>query len=277
MCRLLLMNASAFDLIDHDLEPIFNFLVVSFGGHGNGVAALWPDGTTRVAKSVYHDEIRSAHLLRRYRRQGASWFLFHTRHASVGKVQTSNCHPFRQSSGNFVLAHNGHDPDFAHWARYLAITDSEYIARTWAKLRLPLHALQDVRGVFVGFQHGKPFVVKGAHHTDLVALWQTGGDAIVLASELPPYAYQYDAFDAAAPLGRVLALGQEDIVAQLNAFLFPVSSFSPSSSTSYHHASPGWDAYLEPLEEDDNASDQWLDEDDASQASLKYFEAQLER
>jgi hypothetical protein len=210
------MNMPAFQRIDRDLESILRFLMDAFGGDGNGVAALWPDGKTRIAKSVCDDEVRSARLLRRYRKAGAHWYVFHTRRASVGPVLSSNCHPFQLKRRTFVLAHNGHDQQFAQWGRSLGITDSECIARTWSTLQLPLQLLADVRGVFIGFHDGKPFVVKGAMYTDLVALWDK--EAILLASAFPRYPYKYD-FAYTTKVGRCIATNEEDLFYELFASL----------------------------------------------------------
>jgi hypothetical protein len=229
------MNAPAFHLIESDLEEILNVLVSSFGGHGNGVAALWPDGKTRIAKSIFYDEVHAATLLRRYLKQGATWFVFHTRRASIGEILSRNCHPFQLNHGNFVLAHNGHDPQFAQWGRLLGITDSACIARTWSKLQLPLGALKDVRGVFVGFHNGAPFVVKGSLATDLMVLWQHNGDAVFFASELPD-SLQYDGtFDHVASVGRFIATNEEEI-SQILSHPRPCSLASYGSAFATYHA-----------------------------------------
>ena len=210
MCRLLLMNDKAFDLINFQLEGILSHLIQAFGGDGCGVAALWPDGKTRMAKSIHYKEAHASTFLRRWKGQGASWYLFHARYASVGDVTTRNCHPFAYNSS--LMAHNGHDPKFAQWGHALQMSDSECITRTWAMLHLPLQELETVNGVFIGFHNGKPFVVKGSLYTNLTARWDNDG-AMLLASELPPH--MYEGFEYSSPLGRFIAIGEDEMYTQV--------------------------------------------------------------
>jgi predicted glutamine amidotransferase len=166
MCRLLLCNAATlrhleeiFESAQDALSICFGELEQSNGGHGNGVAALWT-GTqpvVRVRKGRRLKVEQAAEQLCTWAAQGAEWFLFHTRLASAALIASRHCHPFQ--AGDLVLAHNGHDRQWAALGQEAAeeLTDSEAVTRTWDALQLPPSALVQVRGVFVGFHAGHPF------------------------------------------------------------------------------------------------------------------------
>jgi hypothetical protein len=195
MCRLVLCNAASlrhleavFESAPDALSLCFWELEQSNGGHGNGVAALWmgTQPTTRVRKGRRLKVEQAAAQLCTWAAQGADWFLFHTRLASAAPIASRHCHPFQ--SGDLVLAHNGHDRQWAELGQEAAeeLTDSEAVTRTWDALQLPPSALTQVRGVFVGFHAGRPFAVKGSPWSELVAA-QTPGGAVLFASELPTW------------------------------------------------------------------------------------------
>ncbi len=195
MCRLALFNAASIHLCEaafgeagEALAAFFWELERAWGGDGTGVAGLWMGRhpRLRVRKGVGFTVEAAASQLVAWEQQGADWFLFHTRRASAGRIATEHCHPFR--FGAFVLAHNGHDALWARLGKEAALgmlTDSEAIARTWAALRLSPAALCDLKGAFVGFHAGHPFVAKDAW-SDLIGAEGAGG-AILFASQLPEW------------------------------------------------------------------------------------------
>jgi hypothetical protein len=217
MCRLALLNAASIHLCETALSDAEEALAAFFwnlerawGGEGTGVAALWMGERpqVRVRKGVRLTVEAAAAQVVRWEREGADWFLFHTRRASTGQVATEHCHPFR--AGAFVLAHNGHDPLWAHLGEAAAprlMTDSEAIARTWASLRLDPAALCELRGAFVGFHAGHPFVAKDAW-SDLVRAEGTQG-AILFASQLPGWLVRE--FDVAQRLGAYCWTGGSSV------------------------------------------------------------------
>jgi predicted glutamine amidotransferase len=213
MCRLALFNAATLHLCETAfgdaggaLSAFFWELERVWGGEGTGVAALWmgPHQRVRVRKGVRFTVEAAAAQVVRWEQQGAGWFLFHTRRASTGRIATEHCHPFRV--GAFVLAHNGHD---ALWARLgqmaeeRPMTDSETIARTWAALRLDPASLCELKGAFVGFHAGYPFVAKDAW-SDLLRAQGAEG-AILFASQLPTWLVRE--FDEARRLGEYCWMG----------------------------------------------------------------------
>lgn len=209
MCRLALFNRQALALLEQwsALEYILTHLECSFGGHGNGVAALWSEtGQVKMRKGVKMSTERASRTLSRYAEQGADWMLFHTRRASSSVIADEHCHPFRV--GKLTLAQNGHDTNFAFLGRAVGITDTECIAKTWSRLNIPLAALDKRSGVFIGFQHNTPFVVKGSLHSDLVAAWHKETGAVLFASEIPACLVQ-EVFGQAVEVRRMIWFGQE--------------------------------------------------------------------
>jgi hypothetical protein len=213
MCRLVLCNVATlrhleeqFETAQAALSVFFEELEESNGGHGNGVAALWMEQppTTRFRKGRRLTVEQAATLLCTWAAEGAGWFLFHTRLASAAPIASRHCHPFQ--AGDLVLAHNGHDRQWAALGQAATeeLTDSEVITRTWDALQLPLAALQEVRGVFVGFQAGQPFAIKGSPWSELVAAHTPTG-AILFASELP--AWVEDSFPQVVKVGTCVWTG----------------------------------------------------------------------
>jgi hypothetical protein len=208
MCRLALLNAATLRLCEaafgdagETLSAFFWDLERTWGGEGTGVAALWMGQRhgVRVRKSVGFTVEAAATQLVRWEQQGADWFLFHTRRASTGRIATEHCHPFR--AGAFVLAHNGHAPLWARLGEMTEgrpMTDSETIARTWAALRLDPAALCELKGAFVGFHAGHPFVAKDEWSDLLLAQGDEG--AILFASQLPTWLVRE--FDVVQRLGE---------------------------------------------------------------------------
>jgi hypothetical protein len=213
MCRLVLCNAATLRYLEEQFERasaalsvFFEELEESNGGHGNGIAALWMGAqpTTRLLKGRRLKVEQAATQLCAWAEQGADWFLFHTRLASAAPIASRHCHPFQ--AGDLVLAHNGHDRQWAALGQVAAeeLTDSEVITRTWDALQLPLTALQEARGVFVGFQAGQPFAIKGSPWAELVAAHTPAG-AILFASELP--AWLEDVFPEVVKVGACVWTG----------------------------------------------------------------------
>lgn len=119
-----------------------------------------------------------------------------------------------------MLAHNGHD---ALWARLgeaaqpRPMTDSETIARAWAALRLAPAELCELRGAFVGFQAGHPFVAKD-EWSDLLLAQEAEG-AILFASQLPTWLVRE--FDVVQRLGEYCWTGSARA-------LYPFAAETPS-------------------------------------------------
>ncbi len=183
MCRLALMNRAAIDLLGADVASFFAGLESTQGGDGNGIAALWSKtGEVKIRKGLTFTTAQAAAKVAAYATSGADWVLFHTRRATSGGKTTRHCQPFQ--SGQLVLAHNGHAYVWHKLGASLGISDSECITRVWSRLDIPLAALEDVEGVFLGFHYGYPFVIKGGFYDALTVSVQEKTGAILFASEL---------------------------------------------------------------------------------------------
>lgn len=203
MCRLSLIGGSAADLLGREfLEYHFAYLEKKQGGDGMGVAALYPDGRTRIRKSVDMGPREAANTIIRWRDDGADVFIFHTRLATHGTRKSANCHPFRCE--DTILAHNGVDDRFEP---EIDRTDSETILKAMVKANLPTEWLEDCSGVFVGFRGGTPFVVKGERNTSLLYLHEECTDAWMFASDAPQGVR--DVFSQVTPLGVYTWLGYD--------------------------------------------------------------------
>src|SRR6266487_6655714 len=204
MCRLALMNREAIALLGTDLANLFHFLETSMGGHGNGIAALWSQTKeVKMSKGLTFSTAQAAAKAHTYVREGADWLLFHTSLATSGGKTSANCHPCK--SGQLVLAHNGHSWTWDQLGTSLGISDSECITQAWARLRIPVSALKEADGVFVGFRAGSPFVVKGRAFDDLTVSAHEGTGAVLFASELEGPARRH--FNQTVEIGRFLWSG----------------------------------------------------------------------
>lgn len=216
MCRLALFNRQAAELLANwqALEYIFGRLETSFGGHGNGIGALWSDGRVKMQKGLSLTTSKAAQGIERYVQQEADWMLFHTRRASSSAIADRHCHPFHY--GQIVLAHNGHDQTFARLGRATHVTDTECITRAWARIHFPLSELAELSGVFIGFHHAAPFVIKGTPHSDLIAAWHRASGAILFASEIPSFLAR-GVFDEVVDINRIAWFGRELDASTLDA------------------------------------------------------------
>lgn len=179
MCRLLLCNRKALEVVKDELYFLMLHLETSMGGHGNGVAIL-RDGHIHIQKGV-NFSVEGVYVFAETMQW--DWLIFHTRLASIGKITDSNCHPFR--CGHTVLAMNGTERGFEPIAESLGITDTEAVLRVYKKLDLPIpYALTRLNSAFVGFHKGKPFAVC-AGWSDMEVWMQD--DAVVISSEFPHY------------------------------------------------------------------------------------------
>ncbi len=262
MCRLALFNRQAIALLENGgaLDTILKQLECSFGGHGNGVAALWSStGRVKVQKGVTLSTAEASRVLSCAATRGADWMLFHTRRASSSAIADQHCHPFRV--GQLTLAHNGHDLDFARLGRSVGITDTECIAKTWSRLHIPLAALDGCTGVFIGFQSGAPFVVKGSRSSDLIAAWHRETGAVLFASELPTWMVE-GVFDQVMEVRRLAWFGRGLDRVTLDAVPYrPLVREQTPHTSSYH-----WWEYLDDPTTSDLAD--LTEEEDAFYAGL---------
>ncbi len=230
MCHLALMNTGALQVLGQPgLVDLLTALERGQKGHGTGVAALWQE-TARVTlrKGMALTTVQAARHLVTFGQAEADWLLYHTRRTNCGRTGAPHCQPFQ--AGKLTLAHHGQDGTWAPLASHLGLTASEFITQMWGRVPLPLEALMEVHGVFLGFRGAFPFVVKTSPLLDLVLAVNREAHALLFVSHLPQDCRER--FDEIIDLGRFLWLG----VAPLDLNLLPRRE--PSSSSNRQVASP---------------------------------------
>jgi len=205
------MNQQAVLLMGKQLDTLFEHLEKALGGDGNGIGLLYEAGETKVRKGVRFQAAQAAGEIRFGARLGASWALFHTRLATNACVAARTCHPFQY--GKMVLAHNGHDHLFARLGAMTGKSDSASIAETWGRGHRSVASLWNRCGVFVGFQQGHPFVVKGLIQKDLVLAHHRETGALLFVSQLPDELRAH--FDTCIDIGRLLWQGEPLILSEI--------------------------------------------------------------
>lgn len=119
----------------NDLCNLFDALVKSCGGDGNGFVAIGPNGEEYSEKGVKlsNDEI----VAKTWKLIKKGWSLYyHTRKISVGWSSDKQCHPHRIKGDKFVgwLCHNGTWHDGVPLANYLGCgSDTAALARCIGK------------------------------------------------------------------------------------------------------------------------------------------------
>ncbi len=158
MCRLALLNKEGIDYLEDKIGIVnlLNYLEKSLGGHGNGYCMLFKNNAVRIRKGLdlHNDEITDD-IFKYYK--NLKWFFYHTRLASFGLINSENCHPFKDSSGN-VLMMNGTEPSVKPF-----ITGNKTDTETILKMSELLHAdikkqTLNFNSVFLGISQSKVFI-----------------------------------------------------------------------------------------------------------------------
>jgi predicted glutamine amidotransferase len=193
MCRMAMFNKEGIGLVENmrgGLLDLLDHLEHSMGGHGNGYFIITVDGRIKIRKGInltnemiYEDVIKNMHKIK--------YFVYHTRLASIGKISTDNCHPFRK--GRTVLCMNGTEKwtkPFTHEGE----TDTEALLRICVDgNKLLSDSTGYFNSAFFGYENSKVFMSKG--YGSMEALVEK--DAFVFASEFPNcYYYEYSIHEA---------------------------------------------------------------------------------
>lgn len=180
MCRLALMDNKGIKYIEREygLENLFDYLERQMGGHGNGVCFIYNDGTHYIKKGV---NLTNKEIARRILADidCIKWIIYHTRLASVGSINDSNCHPFEDNGR--VMAMNGTERDYTVVNR--SLTDTENILLSTKDI---MNETKNYHSVFLGYENGKVFANK--NYGSLEYLPCTNGGK-VFASRFPAEYY----------------------------------------------------------------------------------------
>lgn len=117
------------------------------------------------------------------------------------------------------------------------MTDSECMAKAWARVHFPLSALAEQSGVFIGFHQAAPFVVKGSAHSDLIAAWHRETGAVFFASEIPSF-LATGVFDQVVEINCIEWFGRE-----LDASTLDAQPYNPHQEYSRQAYANAWNAY----------------------------------
>jgi len=127
MCRLAYIPFSPTKLDTGLVGTLFQFLEMSFGGHGNGIGYFKENESDGLVPWHYKGATLSTDVITDFMVEEAVSGIFHTRLASMGSVCNDNCHPF--SYNGVLTAHNGHWSD-AHAMASMLIHANKFSAST---------------------------------------------------------------------------------------------------------------------------------------------------
>lgn len=177
MCRLAMMNKAGIKHIEEEygLENLFNYLEKRLGGHGNGICIIYNDGSYEINKGVNltNKEIVNEII----ERIGyIKWIIYHTRLASIGRINDANCHPF-ENNGR-VMAMNGTERNYTVVNNIL--TDTENILLSTENIT---DGTKEYHSVFLGYENGKVFANKNYGSLKFISC---RNDGKIFASDFPP-------------------------------------------------------------------------------------------
>ena len=142
MCRLAYIGSNKVDKTL--LTDLFKELEKSMGGDGNGVGGFRK-----------HEPLISKSLKTPVEEFAKAWsdfewdcgFVFHTRRASVGNIDTTNCHPFIW--GNTITVHNGHIDGYGVLKLMMLENLEKYEGDGWTTENIITTADSDILAYFI--------------------------------------------------------------------------------------------------------------------------------
>lgn len=183
MCRLAMINNEGIRYVQekYGLENLFDYLEKQLGGHGNGICFIYNNGSYYINKGVNlsNKEIAEEVLLKI---KHLKWIIYHTRLASVGKINDKNCHPF-ENNGR-VMAMNGTERDYTVVDGRL--TDTENILLSTMNIT---NGTKKYHSVFLGYENGRVFANKNYGSLKFISC---GNEGKVFASNFPSEYYTDD-------------------------------------------------------------------------------------
>ena len=183
MCRLAMMDNAGIRHVEREygLVNLFNYLERQLGGHGNGICFIYNDGSYYIKKGV---ELTNAEIVEDIlmRIDHLKWIIYHTRLASVGSINDSNCHPFEDNGR--VIAMNGTERNYSVVNKNL--TDTENILLSTKDI---MNGTKKYHSVFLGYENGKVFANKNYGSLKYIAC---EGNGKIFASSFPVECYKND-------------------------------------------------------------------------------------
>lgn len=182
MCRLALFNKKGTHYIEefYGLEKYLDVLEKSCGGNGNGLGLITNGKVTFLNKGLKYSnkEIAKKMLITNY-----DYAIYHTRVKSAGNIKDSNCHPYMNKEGDFLLAMNGTISELSKFSKFTDLTDTEILFRMLDQNKeFNLKFLKDISCRFIGVKDGRVFASNGGY--DRLHFIQKD-DILVIASEFP--------------------------------------------------------------------------------------------
>ncbi|NMA32317.1 MAG: hypothetical protein GX944_00090 [Alphaproteobacteria bacterium] len=189
MCRLALLNNTGIKYIEQTIGLLnfLDYLETSLGGHGNGYCIILNNNKRIIKKGV---TLNNETIIKDIKNNinHIKWLMYHTRLASIGTINNSNCHPFRDNQGN-VLMMNGTEHGIKNFIKDNK-TDTETIINICDNLNISLiQATKNLTSVFIGCYKKQVFVNK--NNGSLKFLTNTNNE-IIFASDFPATMYNHN-------------------------------------------------------------------------------------
>lgn len=182
MCRLALYSRKAIEDLGRDkMKEFLDHLEKECGGDGNGCLFIEDSKITFEHKGLKFSNEQIVEAL--YIGEAPDWFMYHTRVASKGTINDSNCHPYTNEDNTFSLMMNGTDGSFGAFGKDTDITDTEVIFKLLNNTGLSLNGLTLLTPRFMGFKDGKVFVTNPSGRQGLEYI--SNEDYTIIASSFP--------------------------------------------------------------------------------------------
>lgn len=208
-----LFNAPLLQVLSStEMSNLLAYLTPQSDNAGLGVATVQREtGIVSLRKGLKFSVTEATtHIQQTMTEWDASWALF------VAQAHPAGHHAHRArfyqpcQVHDLVLVHHGQNGEKGHWAdlgTHGQMSEAECLTRLWATLALPLNALLQQSGVFMGFKLGTPFVIKGQMSGQLVLAMHAATGAVLFCTDLPLHLTA--CFDAVLRLGSFSWSGQQ--------------------------------------------------------------------
>lgn len=184
MCRLAMFNKQFMEKAGREqLLTFLDQLEKSNGGHGNGFALIDKGRVRFFHKSITLANRQIVNMAFSSEDNLPDWLIYHTRIASAGSKKDDNCHPYINTSRNFLACMNGTVTSFGSMAKILDITDTELMFRNIDAFNIPIDTLLEFSPRWLGLKDGKVFAVNPSNGG--LQYYNDEDGCIAIASEKP--------------------------------------------------------------------------------------------